>query len=270
LLESVRHKDECKRLLTQLDGSLSIYSAAPGARGADTTLADREVLDLCNGLRSVGDVLAASEQSDLATLITFVSLVDRGYLVRHGISRPPPPSESRAALEDWASGKTLQLSFEQIGRPPVRSRSWLPWLLSAGLALAALAWWNFAALGAGGTAAAAVASEAPSLSFLVEVSTQPATAEVWLDGVRVGDGTMRRTLLRDGKLHKLEVFAPGHVPATVVFADRAAHFQIVLDQLSDSLPRSVVSTSVADRTGGRAVELSRLPSLVAPHAERNP
>jgi hypothetical protein len=250
LLESARHKDECSRLLTELDGSLSIYSAAPGARGADTTLTDREVLDLCNGTRSVGDVLAASERSDLETLGTFVSLVQRGYLVRHGISRPPPPSEGRSPLEDWASGKTLQLSFEQVGRPHSRTRSWLPWLVGPALVLAALAWWNAAALGSRGSAVAAASTNTASLTFLVEVSTQPPMAEVWLDGVRVGTGTMRRSLLRDGQLHRLEVFAPGYVPTTVVLSDRSVHYRIALEPLSAASPRSVVTAAPADVASG--------------------
>lgn len=254
LLESARHKDESRRLLEQLDGAFSIYSPAPGALGADTTLTDREVLDLCDGIRSIADVLAASERSDLDTLTTFVSLAERGYLVRHGISQPPPPPESRSGLEGWASGKTLQLSFEELSvarnaRPPARTRRSLAAVagLALVLALGGFAWRTFDALGHPAPASAA-ASAGTSLTYRVEVSTEPATAEVWLDGVRAGAGSLQRELLRDGKLHQLEVFAPGHVPTTLVFTDRAAHFHVVLNELSDAVPRSVVSTAAASAT----------------------
>jgi hypothetical protein len=244
LLESARHKDESRRLLEQLDGTLAIYSPAPGAQGADTTLTDREVLDLCDGDRSIADVLAASERSDLDTLTTFASLVERGYLVRHGISTPPPAPESRSGLEGWASGKTLQLSFEDLGvarnaRPRARWR--LAMFAAATLVLGMLGWRSVEARRP--DAASAASTAASSLTYRVEVSTEPATAEVWLDGARAGAGRLQRDLLRDGKLRQLEVFAPGHAPTTLIFTDRSAHFHVVLSPLSDAVPRSVVSAA---------------------------
>lgn len=253
LLESARHKDECKRLLDQLDGAFATYSPAPGALGAETTLTDREVLDLCDGDRTIAGVLAASERSDLDTLTTFASLVARGYLVRHGISTPPPAPESRSGLEGWASGKTLQLSFEQLssarsGRPPGQARWWLPLLGAAALVLAVASWRN-----TGGLARATAPSASTSLTYRIEVSTEPATAEVWLDGARAGSGGLERELLHDGKLHQLEVVAPGHVPTTLVFTDRAARLHVALSPLSDAMPRSVVSVMPTDGSAAARV-----------------
>jgi uncharacterized protein DUF4388 len=241
LLESARHKDECERLLAELDGSLSIYSPAPGVLGADTTLMDRDLLDLCNGQRSVAAVLAESERSDLDTLVTFVGLVERGYLVRHGISRPPPSSGPRSGPEGWASGKTLQFSIEQNVRRRARPRWKLPMLAGAALALGVLVGKNVDAI-----ARLAPSHSASSLTYHVEVSTEPAGAEVWLDGARAGVGGLQRDLLRDGKLHQLEVFAPGHVPTTLVFTGRAAHYHVTLSELSEAVPRSFVSSASAD------------------------
>jgi uncharacterized protein DUF4388 len=101
LLEAARHKDECARLIAQLDGPSSILLQAPGAWAANTTLTEREVLCLCDGERGVSDVLAASELSDLDTSSTLVSLLGRGYLLMEGAATRPPPVVAGPAAEDW-------------------------------------------------------------------------------------------------------------------------------------------------------------------------
>jgi hypothetical protein len=133
LLEAARHKDECARLIAQLDGPSSILLQAPGAWAADTTLTEREVLYLCDGERGVSDVLAASETSNLDTLSTLVSLLDRGYLLMEGASTPPPPVLADPA-EDWERRSSLYFLPLAVTTPAVpRSSRSGPLMAALGL-----------------------------------------------------------------------------------------------------------------------------------------
>ncbi len=229
LFEAARHKDECARLIKQLDGVRSIFLQAPGAWAADTSLTEREVLYLCDGKRGVSDVLTASDLSDLDTLSTMASLVARGYLLRDGVSTPPPPVVAGPGSEDWGRRSSLYLPLPQVAPPVVRSKRGAPLLIGLGLVLGILVSFAAASLYPGMPIPTV---EARAASFVVEATTEPAHAQLWLDGLRVGEGEMRRELPRDGKLHQLAAVAPGHMPTTLVFADSAPRFRIVLDKLS--------------------------------------
>lgn len=141
LLEAARHKDECARLLARLNGSRSIFQQAPGAWAADTTLTERQVMCLCDGERAVTDVLEASELSDLETLSTLTGLVGRGYLLRDGISTPPPPVASGPAASNWGKTSNVYLSLSPAALPVTRSHRSAPWLVAL-IVLGVLLWFG--------------------------------------------------------------------------------------------------------------------------------
>lgn len=139
LLEAARHKDECARLTSQLRGLHAILTLAPGAWAADTTLTEREVLHLCNGERSVSEVLSQLEVADLDALQTIVNLIDRGYLLREGTSTRPLPAASSSSTDDWRRQSSIYLPIPQPTPNPRRSRS-ATLLIALGLALGLLLW----------------------------------------------------------------------------------------------------------------------------------
>jgi hypothetical protein len=230
LLEAARHKDECARLMARLNGPCSIFRQAPGAWAADTTLTDREVLSLCEGERGVSEVLATSELSDLVTLSTMVSLVSRGYLLSDGTSTQPPPVVAGPGTNDWGKRSSIYLPLPQLA-PAARPNRSAPLLVALGLALGILLWVGVDTLYGSSPFHWAGAR---ATSFVVEASAEPAHAQLWLDGLRAGEGQVRRELPRDGQLHQLAVLAPGYMPTTLVFADSAPRFHVVLDKLSPS------------------------------------
>lgn len=138
VLEAARHKDECARLIGELDGTSSIYLQAPGAWAADTTLTEREMLELCDGERSVADILATSDAADLDTLTAIASLVSRGYLLRNGNSASPPGVSSGPSANDWGKRSSMYLTLPQPA--PSQPRRSAPWLVVLGLLLGSLIW----------------------------------------------------------------------------------------------------------------------------------
>jgi hypothetical protein len=139
LLEAARHKDECAQLISQLRGLHAILTLAPGAWAANTTLTEREVLHLCNGERSVSEVLAQIEVADLDALQLIVSLVERGYLLREGTSTRPGPVASPSSSGDWRRQSSIYLPIPQPRHSSRRSRS-ATLLIALGLALGLLLW----------------------------------------------------------------------------------------------------------------------------------
>ena len=85
-----RSSRKSKRLFERIGGLRAIHQPAPGALAATTTLVERDVLDLCDGERSVRDVLDVSELGDFETLEAMARLAVGGYLVREGTSERPP------------------------------------------------------------------------------------------------------------------------------------------------------------------------------------
>jgi hypothetical protein len=146
LIEGARHRDECARLMPQLKGPRSIFVQAPGAWAAHTTLMDREVLALCDGERSVSNVLAASNLSDLDTLATMVRLVGRGYLLIDGSSASPPSVAESPVTGDWGSCSNIYLPLPQTAPPVGRSKRSAALLVALGLVLGSLLWLGVDAL----------------------------------------------------------------------------------------------------------------------------
>jgi uncharacterized protein DUF4388 len=254
LLEAARHKDECARLVEQLNGVHSIFLQAPGAWAADTTLTEREVLCLCDGDRGVSDVLAASELSNLDTLSIIVSLVERGYLLRDGTSTSPPPVVAGPGTDDWGERSSIYLPAPRTGSAKPRSTTSATFLVALGLVLGILLWLGVEAVHGGGLFAGAE----PQASFVVEVNAEAAQAELWLDGLRVGEGQVRLELPRNGQRHQLVVLAPGHPPTMLAFAGGPPPFNVVLDRVSTSAPSTgEVSSGTRAALQDLRVETSR-------------
>lgn len=238
LFEAARHKDESARLLEALHGAQTIYCPAAGALAVRATPAEREVLALCDGERAVHEVLEASDIADLDTLSAMASLAERGYLLREGASPLPPPSE-RASFVGNATPHNLVYSAIAPRRRPSRADSPLL-LVSLGLLLGTLLWVGIEALrrdtswrnmSSGDASWLGRVLAAQQERFVLETSAEPAEAQFWLDGVRMGQGPLRHELPRDGAVHRLEVHADGHLPTRVLFVDTAPVARIVLEPL---------------------------------------
>jgi transposase-like protein len=234
LMEAARHKDECVRWLERLDGAQTIYRPAAGAMAVRATPAERAVLDLCDGERPVRDVLEASDMADLETLSAMASLADRGYLLRDGASPAPPPS-ARTPMVGSHTPHSLVYSPLDPSPREASSPSSAFSLVSLGLVLGTLLWMGIEAL-RNETSWLERALAARSASFVLEANTEPPGAELWLDGVRVGGGLVRREFPRDGTLHRLDVAAEGYIPTSVLFVDAAPLSRIVLEKLPNAPP----------------------------------
>jgi transposase-like protein len=175
LIEGARHKDECARLTRQLQGQRSIVVQTPGAWTAHTTLADREVLSLCDGERDVSDVLAASTYSDLDTLTTMVNLVGRGYLLMDGASTSAPPVVAGPAADDWSHRSSIYLPLPQPASAVARPSGSAPLLVALGLVLGTIIWAGVQILLGGAPFRTA---PPPATSSIAEVSSVPAYAEL--------------------------------------------------------------------------------------------
>jgi hypothetical protein len=236
LMEAARHKDECVRLLERLNGAQTIYRPAAGAMAVRATPAEREVLDLCDGERAVRDVLEASDIADLETLSAMGNLVDRGYLLRDGASPVPPPSAAASAIGNQTPYglvySPLVPSPRAASNPP-RHSAYL--LVSLGLLLGTLLWLGIESLGHETSWLGRRLGARPA-SFVLEARTEPPGAQLWLDGLRVGNGQVRRELPRDGVVHQLQVTADGYVPTRVFFVDAAPLSHIVLEALPQAAP----------------------------------
>jgi len=146
LIEAARQKDECARHVAQLNGLQSIFLPAPGAWASDTTLAERQVMALCDGERAVSDVLAASELSDLQSSSTMVSLVARKYLLRDGTSPLPPSVVAGRGADDWGRRSSMYLSLPHPAPSVSRSKRGAPLFVALVFALGVLLWFGFETL----------------------------------------------------------------------------------------------------------------------------
>jgi len=238
LLEAARRKDECARLLERLGEVNAIYRPAAGATGSSMTAAEREVLALCDGERAIRDVIDESELGDLEALAAFASLVERQSLLRDGTSLAP-----RASTLVVGKNTPSLVSFSPIAHSarapgPSRRASLSSWLLAGlscgGLVLAGVVVLSRPLALAPKPAASAnlqPAPPAPPPVFVIDSSTEPPDAELWLDGVLAGTGRLQRELPRDGKPHELRVSARGFAPTTLLFVDTAPRAYITLEKL---------------------------------------
>jgi hypothetical protein len=153
------------------------------------------------------------------------------------------------AAEPVAAERLAELSQQAASLPPivaqprpsepVRAPRGFGWLALASLLLVPGAYYlgaNMAPLALPAPAAqqivAAAPVSAPKLdNYDVVVSTEPPTAELWLDGKQVATGQLSTSELRDGASHELSVKAPGYAPVTIFFADAAPPAIVRLERL---------------------------------------
>jgi hypothetical protein len=69
--------------------------------------------------------------------------------------------------------------------------------------------------------------------YRIEVTTDPEDAQLELDGVKVGTGSLTLDLPRDGTAHLLRVSAENHEPREVIFTDRPPPGRIALSRIED-------------------------------------
>jgi hypothetical protein len=106
-------------------------------------------------------------------------------------------------------------------------------------------------------------------NYDVSVSTEPQSAELWLDGKQVGTGHLDTSELRDGASHELSVKAPGYVPVTIFFADAAPPAVVRLERLpaprtqADQALSAAVRGALTTSTKG-AVPAASVPATSAP------
>jgi hypothetical protein len=240
LLEAARRKDESARLLERLGDERSIYRGGRAAAPLEPSRAEREVLALCDGERSLREVLDQSELGDFETLSALSILVERRELVPYGVSRAPQSSPLAITISHdtpHPGVSFLPLVASQRPLPPRRKRSPVAFI-AAGVALAAIG--VFVAVfpratqpPAGASAAmTARAAEATLASFEIDSSVEPPHAELWLDGEKVGVGRLRRVLPRDGSPHSLRIVAEAHAPTTLLFVDAPPPSHIELEPLN--------------------------------------
>jgi hypothetical protein len=262
LLEAARRKDESARLLDRLGDERSIYRGGMAAAPLESTGAEREVLALCNGERSLREVLDQSQLGDFETLSALSSLVERRELVPYGVSSAPQSSPLAITVSrdtPHPAVSFLPLVASQRPVPPRRRRS--PFgFIAAGVALGAVIW-GVVVIFPRGTqhtapdvtpAMAARAAEAALGSYELDSSVEPPQAELWLDGEKVGVGRLRRVLLRDGTPHSLRIVAEDHAPTTLLFVDAPPPSHIQLEPLNRAAPAHAAPSGVRPSPQGTA------------------
>jgi hypothetical protein len=290
LLEAARRHDECKRLFERLGGNRIIYRHGVTSP-SNPSHAERRVLELCDGVRSLGEVLDQSDIGDLETMSTLSRMVDRAQLVEDGVSIPPEPTPATIIIgKDTPHHGVSFLPLVKTERAAPRRSIPAVAFVGAGMLLGTGIWAGASILPPGrqpatrGVAALEPSSARDTLrsSFEIDSSVEPPQAELWLDGVKVGAGRLRRQLTRDGTPHALRIVAPGYAPTTLLFVDAPppAHIELeVLSRPSDGadaphdLPSAAEGPNGASRgasspspeEGARAA--SRRPT-VAPKAKR--
>jgi Domain of unknown function (DUF4388)/Transposase len=241
LLEAARRKDESKRLLDRLGDHPAIYRRGQ-VLPAPSSHTDRELLALCDGRRSLREVLDQSDHGDFETLSALSRLVERRELVQYGVAIAPQPLPVAITLSKDTPHTRVSLGPLVASQRPETPRRRLSPLafVGAGMAFGSVVWMVAAALprATSHSARPLTALEPPRSkqasmrSFQVDSSVEPEHAELWLDGVKVGTGQLRRELPRDGTPHSLRIVAAGHAPTTLLFVDAPPPPHIELEILS--------------------------------------
>jgi hypothetical protein len=178
-------------------------------------------------------------------------------LVRRG--EPAEPSvdsvpDARFGAEEIAAERIAEVAQQAASLPPIvaqprrsepaaapRGFAWLA-LASVLLAPGAYFWGAYTApapeLASASQPVAAQQIVTPppvstprSENYEVVVSTEPQSAELWLDGKHAATGHLSTSELRDGASHELSVKAPGYAPVTIFFADAAPPSVVRLERL---------------------------------------
>jgi uncharacterized protein DUF4388/transposase len=307
LLEAARRKDESARLVDRL-GESAIYAATQTAlaQGTSASAEERELLAACDGEHTLEEIVAHSDLGDLETLTAIASLLDRHYLVRDPTSIAPRSSGSSPVSRD-TPGSVVSLSplatSQRVTRAPRRAPLVF---VGVGLGLGSLFWVAVASfsqvarstaarsseptaanarassrpaptssatpggapLSADGAAGASPTAPARATSFPLDFSAEPADAELWLDGAKVGVGHVQRQLPLDGVTHALRVIAPGYAPTTLLFMDAPPPRWIKLEKLV--LPRSDAARAPAPPSPARAATPAPPAATPAPDAAPAP
>ena len=79
----------------------------------------------------------------------------------------------------------------------------------------------------------------PTVIYRIEVSTDPENAELELDGVKVGTGSLTLDLPRNGTAHLIRVSAPEHKTRELTFTDQPPPEHIALDRVEEDRKRGV-------------------------------
>jgi hypothetical protein len=205
-------------------------------------------------------------------------------LVRHGGSAEPPVD----SVSDAWPGAEAELAAERIGEvaqqaassPPIEAQPQRAapasrgsvWLALASLLLVpgAYFWGAHSAPGPESASTArqveaqqvvaplAVSPPKPE-SYEVVVSTEPESAELWLDGKQVATGHLNTREQRDGASHELSVKAPGYAPVTIFFADASPPTVVRLERLP--APRTAADEALSAAVRG---------ALITPGTPRSP
>jgi len=260
LLEAARRKDESNRLLDRL-GDRSVYRTGVPPAVASNEI-EREVLALCDGERSLKEVLERSDSGDLETLSAISSLLERNQLVQYGVSITPtvPSTAITVSSKDTPHNGVSFLPLVASQRMEARRRVRSPLALAGAAVFVAGAIWMLAVLLPRSTPHAARLDIPPAptsllgradpaeLTFQLDSTVEPRNAELWLDGVRLGVGRLKQELPKDGKPHSLRIAAEGYAPTTLLFVDAPPPRQIALEPLKAgvALPQA---EPAADRTG---------------------
>ena len=116
--------------------------------------------------------------------------------------------------------------------------------------------------------AASVPPERPAKPaiYRIKVRTEPEQAELELNGVTVGTGSLTLDLPRNGTAHLLRVSAPDHVTRELAFTDRPPPEHIALERVETGEKRAIRTRP----SGVRARAIRDLPSPPSPAAAETP
>ncbi len=151
-----------------------------------------------------------------------------GHAGASSASAPSPPSLVGAVTGPGVSS----VVGSQPGRPTRRHVRLFALALVAVVGLSATAALTLRGRnGARGAAAASSATTKPAASsFAVQLVTDPATAQIAIDGQVVGTGAFARTLEPDGKDHVLRVSADGFLTRELLFHDAPPPSKVTLER----------------------------------------
>ncbi len=242
LLEAARRKDESVMLQAKLGDEQRCYHLNADTRSTTISLSPAElgVVQCFKGARSLREVMATSEHGDFETLTALARLIDKSLLVPTGLSEQPSGArETTAKMTSIAS--FLPLAATRAPEDPAPSRwVWASLGALAGIVLVPTAFWlgaklsnTYAPAAAAPPAALAALEPAPPLpsSYSVTARVEPSTADIVLDGHKVGTGRFSIELPKNGTTHELRVLADGFVPALLLFLDAAPPGEIRLERL---------------------------------------
>ncbi|MBX3232415.1 MAG: serine/threonine protein kinase [Labilithrix sp.] len=107
-------------------------------------------------------------------------------------------------------------------------------------------------VGGGKTGETTTAASAAPATFVLDVSANPPTAAIELDGAAAGTGRIVKTLPKDGAKHALRITAPGHEPYTREFdADSPPPVMIPLKPIA-AAPSATPTHQPTQKAGGKA------------------